>query len=77
MLLVTEKFRELSQKLENKGLQLIIGIDANTKTKQDVKDLHDHLRALGLIGTSLGPTTVKRRMVTSQHTKAGRLAIDE
>lgn len=75
--LVTEKFRELSQKLENNGLQLIIGIDANTKTKQDVKDLHDHLEALGLTGTSLGPTTVKRRMVTAQHSKAGRLAIDE
>lgn len=73
--LIMEKFEELS--LVNEGLQLIIGIDANTKTEEDVQALRSHLDALGLVGTSVGPTTIKKRMVTSQHAKAGRTAIDE
>lgn len=73
--LIMEKFEELS--LVNEDLQLIIGIDANTKTEDDVQALREHLDTLGLVGTSVGPTTIKKRMVTSQHAKAGRSAIDE
>lgn len=75
--LVKNKFDELSQLPENEGLQLLIGIDANTKSEEDVNDLRVHLDALGLQGTSVGPTTIKQRMVTAQHTKAGRSASDE
>lgn len=75
--LVMQKFHELSQKSGNESLQLLIGIDANTKTEEDVKLLREQLDHLGLIGTSVGPTTIKRRMVTTQHAKAGRFAIDE
>lgn len=32
---------------------------------------------LGLTATSVGPTTIKKRMVTIQHSKAGRFAVDE
>jgi hypothetical protein len=73
--LIKKKFDELATHIQN--LQLIIGIDANTKTKNDVKALRKHLEALGLVGTRVGPTTIKRRMVTSQHAKTGRAAIDE
>lgn len=59
------------------NLQLLIGIDANTKSEKDVEDLRTHLDALGLVGTSVGPTTIKRRMVTAQHEKTYRMAIDE
>lgn len=71
--LVMEKFHQLS----DGNLQLLIGIDANTKTENDVKLLNDHLDFLGLRSTRVGPTTIKKRMVTSQHSKAGKLAIDE
>lgn len=73
--LIMEKYLDLVQSLPD--LQLIIGIDANTKTEEDVKLLRQHLDALGLIATDIGPTTVKRRMVTVQHAKAGRYAVDE
>lgn len=73
--LVMEKFHQL--RVESPGLQLVIGIDANTKTEEDVKALREHLESLGLVGTSVGPTTVKRRMVTAQNAKAGRIAVDE
>ncbi len=73
--LAFNKYQELLQ--EHKNLQLLIGIDANTKTEEDVKALRDHLEALGLTATSVGPTTVKQRMVTIQHSKAGRFAVDE
>lgn len=73
--LTMEKFEELASSYA--GLQLIIGIDANTKTEEDVQALREHLDTLGLIGTNVGPTTIKKRMVTSQHAKAGRAAIDE
>lgn len=62
---------------ENAGLQLVIGIDANTKSDQDVEDLKAHLESLGLTATSVGPTTIKQRMVTAQHSKSGRFAVDE
>lgn len=75
--LVKEKFEFLRRQPENGGLQLLIGIDANTKTADDVKALREHLDAHGLVGTSAGPTTIKQRMVTTQHAKAGRIAIDE
>ena len=75
--LIKEKFDQLLQQPENAGLQLLIGIDANTKTEDDVFALRDHLETLGLLGTSVGPTTIKQRMVTVQHSKAGRFAIDE
>lgn len=71
--LVMEKFHELS----DGNLQLLIGTDANTKTEIDVTLFREHLDALGLIGTQVGPTTIKKRMATAQHAKAGRLAIDE
>lgn len=74
---IIEKYHQLNKMPENQGLQLIIGIDANTKSEEDVKRLREHLDTLGLIGTSVGPTTIKKRMVTTQHSKAGRFAIDE
>lgn len=73
--LVAEKFQQLS--LQHPNLQLLIGIDANTKNEEDVKALRELLDSLGLIGTNVGPTTVKKRMVTAQHAKAGKFAIDE
>lgn len=74
---IIEKFHQLSKLPENKDLQLVIGIDANTKSDEDVGLLRDHLQSLGLVATSVGPTTVKKRMVTAQHSKAGRFAVDE
>jgi hypothetical protein len=74
---IVEKFQMLSKFPENKNLQLVIGIDANTKSDEDVQLLRDHLQSLGLIATSVGPTTIKKRMVTAQHSKAGRFAVDE
>jgi len=71
--LIMEKFHQLS----DGNLQLLIGIDANTKTEEDVKLFREHLDILGLTSTQVGPTTVKKRMVTAQHAKAGRFAIDE
>lgn len=76
--LIMEKFYQLSQEFpENSGLQLLIGTDANTKTPEEVQKLRDHLDSLGLMATSVGPTTIKKRMVTVQHSKAGKLALDE
>ena len=75
--LIMQHFHTLSQQPENGCLQLLIGIDANTKTEEDVKALRAHLDALGLVATSVGPTTIKKRMVTVQHAKAGRAAVDE
>lgn len=74
---IVEKFHQLAKLPENQGLQLVIGIDANTKCDEDVELLHKQLQSLGLIATSNGPTTVKKRMVTTQHAKAGRYAVDE
>lgn len=73
--LVVDKFKQLSK--EHKDLQLVIGTDANTKSEKDVEDFKNHLDTLGLVSTSVGPTTIKKRMVTVQHGKAGRPAIDE
>lgn len=75
--LIMEQYRLLSQKPENKNMQLLIGVDANTKSEADVKAFHAHLDTLGLVATNVGPTTIKRRMVTAQHSKAGKMAIDE
>ncbi len=55
----------------------MIGIDANTKSDEDFALLHEHLQSLGIVSTSVGPTTIKKRMVTAQHSKAGRFAVDE
>ncbi len=74
---VVEKFHQLTERPENKDLQLVIGIDANTKSDEDVELLRNQLQSLGLIATRVGPTTIKRRMVTVQHSKAGRFAVDE
>lgn len=74
---VVEKFHQLSKLPENKDLQLVIGIDANTKSEEDVELLRNQLQSLGLVATDVGPTTVKKRMVTAQHSKAGRFAVDE
>lgn len=75
--LITQKYHQLRNHPENEGLQLLIGIDANTKNENDVELLREHLDSLGLIGTSVGATTVKRRMVTAQHSKAYRFAKDQ
>lgn len=74
---IVEKFHQLAQLPENKDLQLVIGIDANTKSNEDVRLLHDLLQSLGLVSTNIGPTTIKRRMVTAQHPKAAKFAVDE
>ncbi|MBS0584770.1 MAG: hypothetical protein JSR76_00520 [Verrucomicrobia bacterium] len=71
--LIMQKFHQLN----DGSLQLLIGIDANTKTEEDVKLFKEHLERLGLVSTQAGPTTIKKRMVTAQHSKAGRFAIDE
>lgn len=71
--LIMEKFHELS----DGNLQLLIGIDANTKTEVDVELFQQQLDQLGLVSTRVGPTTIKKRVVTAQHAKAGKLAIDE
>lgn len=47
------------------------------KFEEDVELLRDHLQSLGLAATSVSPTTIKKRMVTAQHLKAGRFAVDE
>lgn len=73
--LIMQKFQHLLSLYP--GLQVIIGIDANTKSDEDVAALRNHLDDLGLIATSVGPTTIKQRMVTAQHSKAGRFAVDE
>ena len=73
---VVEKFNQLSQIL-NETIILLIGIDANTKTHEDVALFKELLTKHGLISTSVGPTTIKRRMVTAQHAKAGKYALDE
>jgi hypothetical protein len=73
--LIMDKFDELS--IGSPGLQLLIGIDANTKSEKDVEALMGHLDELGLVATEVGPTTIKKRMVTVQHEKAGRLAMDQ
>lgn len=75
--LIMDTFCTLKHEQGYHDLQLLIGMDANTKTEKDVTALREHLQSLGLVGTSVGPTTVKRRMLTVQHSKAGKLAIDE
>lgn len=74
---VVEKYHQLIELPENKNMQLVIGIDANTKSEEDVALLRNHVESLGLFATNVGPTTVKKRMVTAQHSKAGRFAVDE
>lgn len=74
---IVEKFQALKDSLGLDNLQLLIGIDANTKSEEDVQDLRNHLDSLGLVGTSVGPTTIKRRMVTAQQEKTYRMAVDE
>ncbi len=73
--LLMKKFYEL--KIIYPDLQIIIGMDANTKSKDDVEQFKKVLDENGLIATNVGPTTIKKRMVTVQHGKAGRFAIDE
>lgn len=73
---VAKKLEQLIQE-RNEEIFLIIGTDANTKTKDDVKAFRKMLDDLGLISTQVGPTTIKRRMVTVQHGKAGLYTVDE
>ncbi|MBX9923037.1 MAG: hypothetical protein K2Y01_02905 [Rhabdochlamydiaceae bacterium] len=75
--LVMETFHKLLQDPKNSGLQLLMGTDANTKTEEDVKKFQEHADRLGLITTRSGPTTIKKRMVTVQHSKSGRSTMDE
>ena len=70
-----QKFEELSSHYPD--LQLLIGVDANTKSEKDVEEFIQHLDTLGLVATQVGPTTIKKRMVTVQHGKSGRIAIDQ
>ena len=71
--LIMEKFHALC----DENLQLLIGIDANTKTERDVALFHEHLAKLGLQATQAGPTTIKKRMVSVQHSKVGKFTMDE
>lgn len=75
--LIMDIFCELKHQKGYHDLQLLIGMDANTKTEKDVAAFQEHLQSLGLVGTDVGPTTVKKRMLTVQHSKAGKLAIDQ
>lgn len=74
---IKEKHLQFASMPENKGLQLIIGIDANTKSDEEVELLRDELESFGLTATHSGPTTIKKRMVTVQHSKSGHFAVDE
>ena len=73
--LIMEIYNEMSK--HEKNLQLLIGTDANTKRKPDEDKFREHLDLLGLMATDVGTTTVKRRMETVQHDKAGRYATDQ
>ncbi len=64
-------------KTKKENIKLLIGMDANTKSKEDIKEFNLLLDKLGLIRTSVGPTTIKKRMVTAQHEKAGKVMQDE
>ena len=75
--LIMKEFNRIKQERGYDNLQLIIGMDANTKTEKDVNAFRDYLDKLGLVGTNVGPTTVKKRMVSVQHTKVGKLSVDE
>lgn len=76
MELVARKLQKLMEERDEEIL-LIIGVDANTKKAADVKAFQELLTKLGLVSTQAGPTTIKRRMGTVQHNKAGLYAIDE
>jgi hypothetical protein len=75
--LVMETYHKLLQDPRNEGLQLLMGTDANTKTETDVELFRQHADRLGLITTVSGPTSIKKRMVTVQHSKSGRSTLDE
>ena len=49
--LIKEKFESLSQQIA--GLQLLIGIDANTKKRRTLKLLREHMDLLGLIAAEV------------------------
>jgi hypothetical protein len=66
---------EVFRGLEN--VHLVIGTDANTKGEKDERLFREELERLGLVATDVGPTTVKRRVVTVQHSKAGKLCHDQ
>ncbi|MBS1987067.1 hypothetical protein JST99_04015 [Candidatus Dependentiae bacterium] len=78
-----EQMKRVAQKLQQlmeeraEEILLIIGVDANTKKTADVKAFQKLLTELGLVSTQVGPTTIKRRMGTVQHNKAGLYAVDE
>ncbi len=76
MELVARKLQKLMEERDEEIL-LIIGVDANTKKADDVKAFQELLTKLGLASTQVGPTTIKRRMGTVQHNKAGLYAVDE
>ncbi len=75
--LIVEKYHENRCRQGYEKLRLLIGIDANTKKKQDVEALKALLEEKGLETGSLGPTTIKKRMATVQHHKAGKRVADE
>jgi hypothetical protein len=68
---IVEAFRGLE------NVRLVIGTDANTKEPEDERLFREELERLGLVATDVGPTTVKRRVVTVQHSKAGKLCHDQ
>lgn len=59
------------------GMQLLIGMDANTKKRQEVAAFRARLNELNLVATNQGATTVKQRMVTTQDGKACQKVSDE
>ncbi len=66
--IIMKKYETLQKKEPN--LQLLIGIDANTKSQEEVDSFYNHLESLGLVCTKVGATTIKRRMVTTEQEKA-------
>lgn len=67
--IIMKKYRSFQK--NNPHLQLIIGIDANTKSQKEVEALYEHLDSLHLVCTKVGATTIKRRMITTEQEKAG------
>lgn len=66
-----KQFKLLKERRGNEDLELLIGIDANTKKQMDIGALQEQLTELGLYATEVGSSTIKIRALTVQQTKAG------
>lgn len=80
--LIVDKYEELLKDPAYEGLQLMIGMDANTKRdvkrgKDDVVPFLKLVEERGLQVIRVGPTTVKERVVTAQYGKALVISEDE